>query len=36
MLHDTHLPIINSSNSDLSNAKALYAMLTGRISSSLQ
>jgi hypothetical protein len=26
------LPLINSSNSDISNAKALYALLTGRIS----
>ena len=29
----TNLPSINQSNSDISNAKALYAMLTGRISS---
>jgi hypothetical protein len=29
----TTLPFINSSNSDIANAKALYAMLTGRISS---
>src|SRR5262249_18656748 len=29
----TNLPFINSSNSDISNAKAIYAMLTGRISS---
>ncbi len=28
----TNLPFINSSNSDISNAKALYALLTGRIS----
>jgi hypothetical protein len=28
----TNLPFINSSNSDIANAKALYAMLTGRIS----
>ena len=29
----TNFPSINQSNSDISNAKALYAMLTGRISS---
>ena len=28
----TNLPFINQSNSDIANAKALYAMLTGRIS----
>lgn len=29
----TTLPLINSSNSDISNAKSLYALLTGRIQS---
>jgi hypothetical protein len=33
MFTTTNLPFINSSNSDISNAKALYAMLTGRINS---
>ena len=33
MFTTTNLPFINSSNSDIGNAKALYALLTGRISS---
>ncbi len=33
MFTTTNLPFINSSNSDIANAKSLYALLTGRISS---
>lgn len=33
IFNTTTLPFINSNNSDIGNAKALYAMLTGRISS---